>query len=286
MITLQKTDSNCSNAILIDQNLDLSPSLDIINYNIASLSASLNDLDRNLSDWQNFYSVFSQNSSTLLQTAINIHTIDSACTSQYTTVVSLSSTWNKGFSVFYPTILDVDKWYLQYGNGNYFFSKNNSQDLFLTSWLNSNFPPEDFIQNSYIDVFVTFSKTFDFQYNFSTSYVENCAPNAGNGGHAQCSGCSGTEQDDAQCNRSALIFGKWVHYCANGYTYCQYVDVPANVQGVCNDGIGARTLSVGPIVQNGSDTYVARVRQYRYININSSWQAQLFNLTTNNWNTL
>jgi len=278
MIELQKINPSCSNVYLIDENACIADSFEYINSNISSLSANVSNLSKNSTKWDNFYTFVSQYSADIISTTLNVKTIDETYLSPYTTMQDLSSTWNKGFSLYYPQIIEIGKWYNLSGPNN-LFTLNCGQDLFLKNWLNQNFPANSFANNHYIDLFVNLYEDYHFTYKFSASFFEDCIPNSGGGATASCNGCPDTRYGG--CNHDEG--GR--HWCDNAYGYCGHTTTGASKAATCQSTNGSKLLSVSLTSSDLYDRFFARIKQYRYVSDGTNWKTQLFNNSTLTWET-
>jgi hypothetical protein len=273
MIELQKTDPTCSNIYLIDENECLSKSLSTINTNVVTLSSNLNSLSVNLDKWNQIYSFYSQNSSKVLNTVLNVHTLNSAYNKSVDVVQTLSaSNWNKQFSLYYPAIIGINDWYndiTQDGNTN--------ADQILRPWLTNNFPEVDYVDGQIVNIYVTLSQEIPFYFQFSRSYRETCSPQ-GAGAKVTC-----TAPNDPRyqgCNITGVG-------CTNAYSYClKSLDANVTSKYYCK-GYGAATLVIDtenpqqpkqPDITpytHSFDKTTARILQYRFVNNSSTWTIKL-----------
>jgi hypothetical protein len=279
MIELKKINPTCSNVYLIDENACIADSFEYINSNVRTLSANITNLTKNNNDWNNFYTYVSQYSAKIISTTLNAQTIDETYLSPYTTMQELSSTWNKGFSLYYPKIIEISKWYNLSGPNN-LFTLNCGQDLFLKDWLNLYFPAKDYVKEQYVNIYVNLYQDYQFTYKFSASFNEDCTPNAGGNATAYCTkGCP--DRRYGGCNHDEG--GR--HWCDNAYMYCNRTNSSNSTTAICKSNTGSKLLSVSLTSSDLYDRFFARVKQYRYITDGNNWKTQLFNNSTLNWET-
>jgi hypothetical protein len=209
-VTLVKTDPTCSNVQLIDANVCVGDSIDILNNNITNLADQLNSITNFINNSINnnkFLSVFYNSSATMLRTMLDISIINEAYKDPYTTIAKLSTQWDyKQFSIHYPTIVKfVD----------YYVSKS-QYDLQFLDWINNIFPTSLFPQKQIINFYVSLQYTDTFDFVFKGDYYENCATTNVKGITAvSCNECKGDTRFGG-CNHDAR--GK--HWCDNAYGYC------------------------------------------------------------------
>jgi hypothetical protein len=270
MIELKKIDQTCSNIYLIDENECLSKSIDTINANVATLSANLNSLSVNLNDWNSIYTLYTTNSAKILKTILNINTINNSYNIGYNTVQTLSSQWNKEFSLYYPTIQQIDNWY---NNGTY------STDI-LYSWLTNNFPAENYVQDQIINLYVATYQDTPFYFQFSRSYYENCTPQ-GNGVNITCTTAQDTRYQACTTNSVAIIIDKWFNGLTTRNAYSNCSSTPpsgARARFYCK-GYNNKLLSIDTenpdknLTQytHSFDRSTCRIIQYKFQNNNSDW---------------
>lgn len=207
-IELSKINENCSNVFFIDENLCAGDSLELINNNFSILSANLIDLSRNIPLWESIFSNFSDASGTMITTLLNIENIEKTIKDPYVCVQTFSGNWVKQFSLYLPTVWEISDWEV--------IADKDAQ--VLNPWLNANFPPDFFPDYQIVNVYVNTFQEIPFEFSFSRTYEENCAPNGGTT-TVTCNGCGNTSQPrSAGCNMGKEKDGnKW---CGNPYTQC------------------------------------------------------------------
>ena len=131
MATLEfdKTDETCGNVYLIDENLCLSNSYQIINKNFATLSASLVNLDLYGNSFNALYTNFASNSAKWTTSINNWQTLSASWISAETTVRTLSSNWQTPVNLIYNKIIDLQ---------NYYDSESTYKTI-VKQWLTTNF---------------------------------------------------------------------------------------------------------------------------------------------------
>jgi hypothetical protein len=255
MITFTKTDKTCSNSYLIDENLCLSETLDVINYNTVSLSAAIFNIGKYDKTWKNLYTILNTYSSKWIRTATNIQQFSAKWVDMATTVKTLSSTWQKEFTVYYPNMLDINYW-----NG----LSTNAQNQILTSWLNTNFGPYKNNLNQIISVVVYLNQQSTFSFNFNRSYYESCIPNGG-GASVSCNGCKKPYQ---MCNHHGGKAG--VGPCTNLFDACTVTRMQSSPDAVSCVGSGSKFLTIG-LSRSATEINTARVVRVKFQNINRVW---------------
>jgi hypothetical protein len=277
---LTKIDSTCLNIQLIDENACLADSLPVINSNVTNLSSSLFHLVENITEWDRILASFYANSAIMIQTMLNIQTIDDVYISPYTTVQLLSSQWStKIFSLYYPTFFEI----------NTFLGHEENNLSTILSWLNTNFSPSSFAEGQLINVFVNLYLENQFTFRFTANYQESCAPNQ----HSELTiSCSGAKDDRYKnCNHESG--GR--HWCTNVYDQCHAESSKADTETYTCEGSTVATYqwytvdrdpytsTYSPVDigasgnlnidyrHNGTDRFIARIKSYRYKNINSTW---------------
>jgi hypothetical protein len=255
MITFTKTDKTCSNSYLIDENLCLSDTLDVINYNTVSLSAAIFNVGIYDKTWNNLYNVFQTYGAKWIRAATNIQQFSAKWLNMATTVNSLSSTWQKEFTVYYPQMIDITYW-------NSLGSVN--QNSILRNWLNSNFNPSISNPNQIISVVAYLNQQFSFAFNFNRSYYESCIPNGG-GISVSCGACAKPYQ---MCNHHGGRAGYGP--CTNLFDHCSVSRTQSIPDPVTCVGTGGRFLNIG-INRSATEKNTARVIRVKFQNINKIW---------------
>jgi hypothetical protein len=276
--TFTKIDPTCLNIELIDANACLGDSLPIINSNVTTLSSSLNVLSNHISEWDSILSSFNSLSSLMIQTMLNIQTIDDEYKSPYTTIQLLSSQWStKRFSIYYTTMYELTA---------YISNESNYLNQ-ITVWLENNFPASTFATNQIVDVFVNLYYINRFVFSFQGNLTESCSPNSHSDLTITCDG-AGNDPRWGGCNHD------WGgrHVCDNAYNYCTKKTTKDSETYTCQGNIlstwdwttpsgnsqPAPSLVAGNLKidykQYGSDEFMARVMTYTFKNQNSTWILQ------------
>jgi hypothetical protein len=282
---LLKTNPNCSNIYFIDENLCAGNTLDVINGNLMTLSSNLIDLTRNASLWDSIYSDFIQASGLMLSTIFNVQNINSTVNQAYSCVQTISGNWCKQFSLYFPLIYSISQW-----SGLTDLQKDSQ---ILNPWLTSTFPPDNFPDYQIVNLYVSTNQDIPFQFSFSRSWEENCAPNGGSTS-VSCDGCGSGNQGSyrsAGCNHHGGAAGYGA--CDNAYTHCggpTSTTKDSSTYTCIADG-GGRTLTVGlyDIVGQGDtpahvhppnavDTCFARIYSYKYIKTYNEIDGALWNI--------
>jgi len=253
-----KTTQTCSNTFLIDENLCLSNSLNIINYNVSSLSSALVSLENYQQNWASLYTSFQANSSIWMQCISNVQTFSSKWISFSTTVQNLSSSWNKPFTVYYPTMQELNYW-----NS---LSASNTQQSSLSSWLRNNFPESLYNNNQIINVTVYIYEAQTVPVIFSRTYEESCTPNCV-GVSIACNGNSCPTLFEG-CNHHGGLAGKKA--CDNVYSYCTKTATFGGPQHISCTGTGKKTLSVNSTT-TVIDTHVCKTITMQFKNNTKVW---------------
>jgi len=255
MINFDKIDKTCSNVYLIDETLCLSNTLEVINYNTASLSSAILNLKAYEKTWANLYSLFTVYSAQWIKTATNIQTFSAKWINTASTVNALSATWTKEYTLYYPKMLDVGYW-------NSLGSTN--QNNTIISWLNLNFPASKVNSNQVISVVVYLNQIYNFSFNFNRSYYETCIPNGG----GLSIGCGGCPKPFQGCNHHGGKAG--VGPCTNLFDACSvqsHASAPAPVSCV---GGGGRFLNIG-LNRAASEKNVASVIRLKFAVNGNNW---------------
>lgn len=276
MIPLQKIDSTCGNINLIDENTCLGNSINIVNSNVATLCANLQDLTRNLTYWKNIYSIYTQLSSYIISTGNSLESIKNKYIDYSTTVKTLSSFWQTPLYLFFPTIYSNNLllssaqtngsilYDLVNGGNSSSPTSNNPPTISICDWLKNNFSPTKFIHGQIINVYVNFYNEYTFNYDFKTIYIEECKPN-GKPTTVTCNGCPGdplASQFQA-CNQN-LASG---HVCSNAYSHCP-APVSNDAQTLTYSCAGSKpvTMTISYTSGNLGDKYICDTLIFKYQN--------------------
>jgi hypothetical protein len=254
MISFKKINPTCSNIYLIDQNLCLKNSLNLINFNFSRLYSSVAYLSSFKNNWYPIYTTFSENSAKWIVASSNFQTFSAKWLDMATTVSSLSSQWTKKWTIFYPEMISITTPNLQQTIENK-----------AISWMNIYFPTSNYNKNQLVDVFFHVSQEGSFTFNFNRSYRETCIPTGG-GLVLSCSGCSRPHHG---CNHTSGSGKNKRHWCTNAYDGCGVTVSSASANATCT-GTGGKLLQIG-LNRAGSDRNVARIISAKLKNINNSW---------------
>jgi hypothetical protein len=238
---LKKTDKVCNNVYLIDERFCLSNSFDIINSNFTNLSSSYQQLKNAADHFNQLYTYFISNSSTWNIGAINTNSKSSLYNDVYNLTTSLSATWSKEFSIFYPQLIEIDDYY-----NNLVFYKN-----LIKNWLTFIYPPQKFSLNQKIYVYINLYQINLFTFRFSGSYNEKCRPIT----PPKQVLCTGNSCGDLF--RGCNLDENGRHFCINAYTRCGRSVSASGATATCTS-TGAKQLKLLSVTNNYKDNYTAR----------------------------
>lgn len=251
----KKIDETCGNIFLIDENLCLNKSFDIIEYNVNSHFQNLNFLNNVSEKFNLLYSNFSRNSASWMTAIDNFQTLSAVWFSAETTTKILSANWQKDVHLIYNEIVPLVDYYL--ATTTY---KNKIKD-WLNNNFNSSFPNGQGIN---IDVYLTANE--DFTWNYYKTYFENCVPpNAS----LPPRGCS-CPTPSRNCNNVHVNGGQVEGgACTNAAKYCNQgrSDIIGNDVINCPNR-GARDV-VLTYSKSSTDKSLSRVISIRYIKENN-----------------
>jgi hypothetical protein len=282
---LPKNDNNCSLVYLIDENFCLGDSLQIINNNVESLSASLLTLENESQIWNEIYSFFSTNTSSWFSNAEIIPFYNELWMNTYSLVQKLSASWNKMFTMYYPTVLSYDEWYGIKTTPKW--SLYNSS--VIPTWLKGILPPRDFLPGQEVNVFIYLYWTESFSIDYTGAYGEPCLPytldpqNNFNTVEIQCPGLCPQVQG-AGCNGASArtYYENGVQlYFPGGCTSNVLIGCDKNSGGAkafftCSSS-GGTTLSLRHTFTD-TDTFITRIVQLKYRSNGLEWIPQAYNL--------
>lgn len=255
--TPEKLNEGCSLVYLIDENLCLSKSLDVINYNVASLSSSLVSIENQSQFWNNIYTNFSANSAAWLIIASNLSAYSNMWTDAYSTVKNLSADWNREYTLYYPSMVLLSEWYASE-------SVYKSQ---VKEWLDINFPSKTEDPQQFINVQVNLYHSQPFSFTFSESLMENCAPSGGIS--LKCEECARPYRG---CNHHGVLGdGSRGHGpCDNAYKWCKASVKSLETEFKC-EGTGGKMLRVSYELSS-YDTSIARIITLKFLRKNGTWR--------------
>jgi len=265
----EKIDLECSTVYLIDENLCLKNSADIINYNFVALSSRLVDIEKRSSSWNNIYAKFQATSSRWLASASHLQEYSGNWNNSYTTVNTLSANWSLEFSLYYPTIMSLPDFVTAKGSSNDYTINLSYSTSYWLPWLKLNFPASNYCLDQVISLFVNFFEARPFSWNFYRELYEPCLVSNG-GASITCQDCfldKGIKLYRG-CNHHGGRAGS--RGCDNAYDYCTHSNAGHVSYAGC-PSYGARTLKVSYNLKS-YDTSVAYVRRIRFKNVNYNWQ--------------
>jgi hypothetical protein len=253
MATLEfdKIEETCGNVYLIDENLCLSNSYQIINKNFATLSASLVKLDSYGNSFNILYANFASNSAKWITSINNWETLSAKWISAETTVRQLSSNWQTTINLIYNKIINLQTYY----------ADENFYKTTILNWLTTNFI-NYFPENQIINVNVYLSNPESFTWLFFREYYENCLPpNTGRSGNCAVS------LPAHPCNE-VVVSGAVQEggRCTNATKYCTQSSA-TTVGGLNNiqcPVFGAKSISFN-IPYSTTDLSLTRVISIKYI---------------------
>jgi hypothetical protein len=259
MIDLNKIEETCSNVYLIDENLCLSNSYQILNSNFQTLSNALVELDSYGNYFNNIFTIFSSNSARWNKSISNWESLSAKWLDSETTVKSLSSSWQKPVTIIYSRILDLVAYFLN----------ESSQKNIIRNWLNSNI--RQYIaeqQEVHVDLYL--SHSFAFTWRYFKKYYENCIPlNTGIKGS-----CPVPSLPRWGCNR-VVAAGVGYGGCNNATAFC---NTPRTIQNTTLQGINSLKCSNGGAKnvfinynRSSTDKSLCRVVKIKYRKVNNSF---------------
>jgi hypothetical protein len=272
----KKFKEDCSNIFLLDENLCLSNSYNIINYNIQSLSSALISLQPTIDYFNNQYTYFTQNSSKILEVNENLKNKTKNLNDIYTLTTSNSSFFNKVIYVSYETPINVLDW-----NSNINTNPSYYQDFFK-DWLSRYYLNSKYTenQNIVVNVLLYFEQQFNLSHNgqqtietrndpntgFYREFLEECKPDFGIPKVVPCKADS-CKLPHKGCN----IHTKNQSYCFNAYTKCKKTpkETGSAIAGNCL-GTGSKILKISDNFIT-KDRYTSTSINFLYKNINSVW---------------
>ena len=256
---------NCSLIYLIDENLCLGHSYDVMNTNFDSISASQDDLTIYADKWYALYTEFATNSAKWLSALYNISTLSAQWESAYATKQSYKKYWDLPIYLVYPDFVEFTTYY----------SNSASYETLFDKWITRNFPPDQYIMDQKIDISINLYTVKDFSYSFIRNYTENCTPATGDSATTIC--CNGCGKGNSGlCN----------HYWGGDGTAANHTG--HSCHWVCDDGACGITVdrrcasytchTYSPpqplhleYTANFSDRYVTRIISIVYQNDKTKW---------------
>lgn len=270
-VELKKINPSCRLVELIDSNSCIGDSLQKINNTFSDAKKVEVDMISTLSERELDRSLFQNISSKMISTALLIKAIDDIMKAPYTTIKALSSKWeSKEFTVYSPEIYDV----------RFFYENRENYEYNIMSWFSENFASEKFPQNQTANIYVSLYYINYFDFSFTGTYLENCAPTAHGENTLSCSGCGGDTRN-AGCN----ITGAG---CRNAYSYCGSSQTNQSSRYNCAGTIGSTYiydsifepkiydsgntgfLNINYKIQNIEDMFLARIIKIKVKN-DSGW---------------
>ena len=262
ILQFKKLKEECSNILLIDENLCIGKSYDIINKNIISLSSAIKQFETDIIFFNDNFTYFSAHSANHIETNDNIKNNIASLNSLTTLISSLSTNWTKPIGVFYSNILPVSTW-----NTN----KTSYPTGLLLTWLNSNFPVIKFTETQSIILYVTLydSPSFRFDAGFFKKFNENCYIAAQNV-QIECAANACPISSGSSCNYTSAA---GVHGCGDPINGCFKTGVGGFTGPVTCPTAGQKVLSVSH-TKTRNDTHISTSFGLKYIKNtnNTSWQ--------------
>jgi hypothetical protein len=176
---IEKINKACSNIFLIDEELCLSDSLEIINTNFSNLSAQINNIEKYYKQFESFYTFFENNSSKYFNSYTYLNQFSAKWDSAFETIKKYKNYWDTSpIYLIYPNLVEFNDFYL-YPNS----VKDN-----VVHWIETNFPPKDYCDGQSIKISLNLTKAENFEFEFKKSYDEKC--NVYNSATKRCEKCN------------------------------------------------------------------------------------------------
>jgi hypothetical protein len=266
----KKIQQNCSNIFLIDENLCLGNSYEVINHNFQTLSSALSSFETDIKYFNKMFTYFAANSSKYIEINNNLKEKTNKLNDLYTLVVSNSASWTKTISVFYNELISVSEWDL---------NKNSYPQTKFLNWINKNFPPINFNKNQTLVLYVNLYENLSFRFDkgFRLEYYEQCyipptkvvlTCNDGTCGPISFPGrggnWSGTYVDE-KGNRTR------VKGCGSPYAKCKKRPAAGGINAMVEcPTTGSKTLRITHR-KDETDRHISTSLGFIYENINSNW---------------
>ena len=251
---------NCSIVYLIDENLCLGNSYEVMNTNFNSISSEQDNLAIYAEKFQQLYTIFSMNSGKWLDSLYNIATLSAQWESAYSTKEAYKKYWDVPIYLVYPEFVEFTNYY----------TNTATFDNFFKTWLETNFPPNQYILNQKIDLSINLYVIQTFEYNFNgingLYYVENCTPASGNRSATVC--CGGCPVWGPSCNRTK----NGHHVCVSACSICGGPSIDTHCASYsCQTSSPAQTLHL-EYNTGFSDRFINRIISLVYINDRTHWR--------------
>lgn len=238
-LEFDKIDETCSNVYLIDERLCLKNSYEVINTNVATLTANLNNLQSYSNNFNSLYSNFSNNSARWIRAISNFQTLSAGWFSAETTVKTLSSYWYTDINIIYNKIIKLED-----------YNENPSgYETQINQWLMDNFN-FNCVNGQVITVDLYLYRIEQCTWNFARSYYESCIPSIQSGKPSIGTKCK-CKLPNVQCNHvrvdDSLVFDLKNKTCVNAVDYCDGAGSGSvvNSSGTANcPNIGFTTISL------------------------------------------
>jgi hypothetical protein len=262
--SFNKIQPQCSNAFLIDENLCLSNSLNIINNNTITLSSALHELE-NIAHYLNtVYTLFTINSGGWLQASSNVEKNKDKWNNIYNIVNSTSANWANEFSIFYTTIYEINDW-----NSN----KSDYINSYINDWININFPASDYSDNQIISIYVNLYQDYYFMLGtgFSAEFYHACVPKIKQGDGSvidsftktvKCDGTTCGGRPSRGCNHHGGKAGNGP--CDNAYDHCGAVTTGGGPVYYTCPAYGAQQLSLQYNGDGFTDRIIIKTEKIKY----------------------
>jgi hypothetical protein len=266
----KKIQQNCSNIFLIDENLCLGNSYEVINHNFQTLSSALSSFETDIKYFNKMFTYFAANSSKYIEINNNLKEKTNTLNDLYTLVVSNSASWTKTISIFYNELISVSEWDL---------NKNSYPQTKFLNWINKNFPPINFNKNQTLVLYVNLYENLSFRFDkgFRLEYYEQCyipptkvvlTCNDRTCGTISFPGRGGNWTGvyvDEKGNKTK------VKGCSSPYTKCKKRPAAGGINAMVECPItGSKTLRITHR-KDETDRHISTSLGFIYENINSNW---------------
>lgn len=162
-----RVNPDSSSVLLIDENLCVSKSLDVLNAGLSALSGLTTSAKTQIDTWSQLYTQFQISSADWIKNFSWYTKFKSSWNQTYKTVQTLSATaWNrKTISVLCPTFQSLSAW-----------TANSTaiHQQIITGWLNGYFPSTQYLEGQQMRVTFWCYQDVRYQVNYAATYYDTC----------------------------------------------------------------------------------------------------------------
>lgn len=209
------TETN-SSIYLIDENLCLKDSVDILNHNFKNWQDQIDLISDKIENSFAYVRYLIEDSAQWATFLSMMDTFKDVLPNAFKVVKDMQN-WQKPISLNYPVLLPIEEWSTT-AKKNYFYDT-------IIVWLNDNLNDSQLTYGQIIKINFLFQQTKDFRVHYEATYLENCIASPlnqitcdnGPGLYVGCNHYGGLAGEANTCTNAYEPTGPQTHFCTSEY---------------------------------------------------------------------